>query len=107
LTPPAYGTLGDATRGLFSGNNYQNVDMSLEKLWHFKERYSAQLRIEAYNVFNHINPQQFSNATGTQINADPSVGGGVPGVAGFGFHTTAQSGGNSNRQFQFGLKLMF
>jgi hypothetical protein len=37
LTPPAYGTLGDATRGLFSGNNYQNVDMSLEKLWHFKE----------------------------------------------------------------------
>lgn len=107
LTPPAYGTLGDATRGLFSGNHYQNVDMSLEKLWHFKERYSAQLRIEAYNVFNHINPQQFSNATGTQINADPSVGGGVPGVTGFGFHTTAQGGGNSNRQFQFGLKIMF
>jgi len=108
LTPPAYGTLGDATRGLFSGNNYQNVDMSLEKLWHFRERYSAQLRIEAYNVFNHINPQQFSNASGTQLNADPSAGGGVPGVSsGFGFHTTAQGGTNSNRQFQFGLKIMF
>ena len=107
LTPPAYGTLGDASRGLFSGNNYQNVDMSLEKLWHFKERYSAELRIEAYNVFNHVNPQQFTNATGTQLNADPSAGGGVPGVTGFGFHTTAQGGGNSNRQFQFGLKFVF
>ena len=41
------------------------------------------------------------------MNADPSVGGGVPGVTGFGFHTTAQGGGNSNRQFQFGLKFGF
>jgi len=42
LTPPAYGTLGDARRGLFTGPTFQNVDLSLEKMWHFKERYSAQ-----------------------------------------------------------------
>ena len=72
LTPPAYGTLGDASRGLFSGPHYQDVDLALEKFWHFKERYSAQLRIEGYNVFNHVNSAQFSNATGNPANADPS-----------------------------------
>ncbi len=107
LTPPAYGTLGDASRGMFRGNHYQNVDMTVQKTWRLRERYSTTFRVEVYNVFNHINPQQFSNNTGTQVNADPSAGGGVAGVTGFGFHTAAQGGNSSNRQFQFGLKLAF
>ena len=49
LTPPAYGTLGNATRGLFVGPKYINVDIALEKLWQIKERYSVQFRIECYN----------------------------------------------------------
>ena len=36
-----------------------------------KERYSAQLRIEVYNVFNHVNFAQFSDGA-----SDPSAGGG-------------------------------
>ena len=105
LTPPAYGTLGDATRGLFTGPTFQDVDVALEKMWHVKERYSMQLRIEVYNVFNHVNFAQFSDGF-----SDPSQGGGsVASANAFGFATTGQSLSmiSPNRQFQFGLKLMF
>ena len=74
----------------------------MEKLWHVKERYSAQLRVECYNVFNHVNFAQFSDGT-----SDPSAGGGVLGVTGFGYHTAAQGTLATNRSFQFGLKLIF
>jgi hypothetical protein len=105
LTPPAYGTLGDATRGLFTGPTFQDVDVALEKMWHVKERYSMQLRIEVYNVFNHVNFNQFSDGS-----SDPSSGGGtVASSNAFGFATTGQllSMISPNRQFQFGLKVMF
>ena len=103
LTPPAYGTLGDANRGLFTGPHYQDVDLAVEKLWHVKERYSAQLRIECYNVFNHVNFAQFNGTS------NPATGGGNPtqGVAGFGWHSTAQGTLTTNRAFQFGLKFVF
>ena len=99
LTPPAYGTLGNGSRGMFTGPRYQDVDVALEKMWHWKERYSAQFRIEVFNVFNQSYLAQFSDGA-----SDPSQGGGVVGVSGFGYNTTAQ---NANRQFQFGLKFMF
>ena len=99
LTPPAYGTLGNGSRGMFTGPRYQNVDVALEKMWHWKERYSAQFRIEVFNVFNEVSLAQFSDGA-----SDPSQGGGVVGVSSFGYNTTAQ---NANRQFQFGLKIMF
>ena len=105
LTPPAYGTLGDATRGLFTGPSFQDVDVALEKMWHVKERYSMQLRIEVYNVFNHVNFAQFSDGA-----SDPSGGGGsVASSNAFGFATTGQqlSMISPNRQWQFGLKVMF
>jgi hypothetical protein len=105
LTPPAYGTLGDASRGMFHGPHFQDVDIAVEKTWRVKERYSAQLRIEVYNVFNHTNFAQFSDGA-----SDPSAGGGSVTSGGtFGFTTTGQqlAGISSNRQFQFGLKLAF
>ena len=52
LTPPAYGTVGNAGKGTFTGPNYRNVDFSLSKQWKFKERYSAQFRLELFNLFN-------------------------------------------------------
>jgi hypothetical protein len=104
LTPPAYGTLGNATRGLFVGPRYINLDVALEKLWKIKERYSIQLRAECYNCLNLTNIVPFSDGS-----SDPSAGGGVVGGGGtFGFATSGVIvGGSSNRQFQFGLKLMF
>ncbi len=105
LTPPAYGTLGNATRGLFTGPSFQDVDVALEKMWHVKERYSMQLRIEVYNVFNHVNFAQFSDGA-----SDPSNGGGtVASSNAFGFAIAGQqlSMISPNRQWQFGLKVMF
>jgi len=81
------------------------VDLAVEKMWRVKEKYSAQLRIEVFNVFNHVSYAQFTDGA-----SDPSAGGGVVSGGGtFGFATTGQSlaGISSNRQFQFGLKLAF
>src|ERR1700691_1206077 len=52
LTPPAYGTVGDAGNGIFSGPVYRNVDFSVAKIWTLKERYSAQFRVEFFNLLN-------------------------------------------------------
>jgi Carboxypeptidase regulatory-like domain len=52
LTPPAYGTVGNAPRNLFRSPNYYNVDLSVAKIWKVKERYSAQFRVEFFNLFN-------------------------------------------------------
>jgi hypothetical protein len=103
LTPPAYGTLGNAGRGVFTGPRYQNWDFSLGKIWHMKERYSSEFRIECYNCFNHVNFAQFSDGS-----SDPSGGGNVVGLSGFGYHTSAQGDPRgTQRQIQLGLKLMF
>jgi hypothetical protein len=100
LTPPAFGTLGNAGRGVFHGPRYQDWDISLSKLWKIKERYTSQFRIECYNCLNQVSFAQFSDGS-----SDPSGGGGViTSSNAFGFHTAAQ---NSARQFQFGLKITF
>jgi hypothetical protein len=100
LTPPAYGTLGDAGKGFFRGQNYDNVDFSVLKLWKLKERYSAEFRVEFFNLFNRAdfaapattNPSSgsgFGTAQATPDSANPVLGSGGP------------------RHIQFGLKLTF
>ena len=99
LTPPAYGTLGDATPGIFAGPNYRNVDFSVAKLWKWKERYSAQFRAEFFNFFNHSDfaapgadpttPSSFGHSQNTPDSSNPVLGSGGP------------------RHVQFGLKLTF
>ena len=54
------------------GPKYLNVDIAVEKMWRFRERYTAQLRIECYNVFNQVSFQPFADGT-----SDPSQGGGI------------------------------
>ncbi|HLH52865.1 MAG TPA: TonB-dependent receptor, partial [Verrucomicrobiae bacterium] len=54
LTPPAFGTIGNAGRNTFRGAPYYNVDMSVSKLWRIRERFSAQLRFEFFNLFNRV-----------------------------------------------------
>ena len=101
LTPPAYGTVGNASRGIFSGPSYTNVDFSVAKVWKFKERYSAQFRTEFFNLFDHAD---FA-APGT----DPSKGS----SGGFGYSSTTPDSANAvlgsggPRHIQFGLKLTY
>jgi hypothetical protein len=98
LTPPAYGTLGDAGHGFFVGPSYKNLDFSVAKLWKLKERYTAQFRVEFFNVLNHTN----FGAPGT----DPSK-------STFGYSTATPDSGNAvlgsggPRHIQFGLKLTY
>jgi hypothetical protein len=101
LTPPAYGTNGNAGRNTFLGPNFRNVDMSISKNWHFGERYSAQFRTEFFNLFNQPN---FAAPA-----IDPTKG--VTGF--FGYANTTPDSGNpvfgsgGPRHIQFGLKLAF
>jgi hypothetical protein len=92
MTPPAYGTLGNSGRNPFKGPGSTNVDMTVSKNWHVGERYSAQLRVEVFNVFN---TPSFAIPS-----ADPSTG--FNGRFGF---TNSTAG--DPRRMQFGLKLGF
>jgi hypothetical protein len=107
LTPPAYGTLGNACCNIFRGPHYYNVDLSVAKIWKFKERYSAQFRAEFFNLFNRAD---YAPTPGT---ANPHSGSG--GQFGCSCTTPDSSALNPNpvlgsggpRHIQFGLKLMF
>jgi carboxypeptidase family protein len=106
LTPPAYGTVGDAGRGFFRGPNYYNVDFSIAKLWKLKERYTAQFRIEFFNLFNRADFAVPGIAT---PQSDPSTG--ITGGFGYAQNTpdlnNAVLGSGGPRHIQFGLKLTF
>ncbi len=107
LTPPAFGTIGDASRNIFRGPSYYNVDLSIAKTWKFKERYSAQFRAEFFNLFNRAD---FIGVPG-QLNPDK----GLSGQFGCSCSTPDSSALNPNpvlgsggpRHIQFGLKLLF
>ena len=100
LTPPAFGTVGNAGRGIFTGPNFRNVDFSVAKIWKLKERYTAQFRFETFNLFNRTD----------------YAGGGANPTSGFGAFGTSTStpdtsnavlGSGGPRHIQFGLKLTF
>jgi hypothetical protein len=103
LTPPAYGTVGDAPRNIFRGPAYYNVDLSVAKLWKFKERYTAAFRMDFFNLFNRAD----FNVPGS---TDPGAGGNfgctctTPDGAG---STNAVLGSGAAREVQLGLRLAF
>jgi Carboxypeptidase regulatory-like domain/TonB dependent receptor len=110
LIPPAYGTYGTTTRNIFRDTGFKNVDLSVSKAIKIKEDFSAQFRVEFFNVFNHpefANP--YGGPSGGAASDDPSVG------AGFGCGcVTADEGGQNPvlgsggpRAMQLGLKLVW
>ena len=83
--------------------------MSVSKIWNFKERYSAQFRVEFFNLFNRADFAASGNGGGTQAaGTNPSSGN-----ANFGVATVTPdasnpvSGSGGPRHVQFGLKLTF
>jgi hypothetical protein len=100
LTPPAFGTVGNASRGIFTGPNFRNVDFSFAKLWKLKETYTAQFRMEFFNLFNRTdfaapgtNPTSGLGAFGTSTSTPDT--------------SNAVLGSGGPRHIQFGLKLTF
>ena len=109
MTPPALGTFGTMGRNTFRDTGYKNWDFSVDKNWHFHERYAAQFRAELFNFTNHPN---FANPFGGQNgwgHNDPSV----PGQFGCGCATPDVAASNpvigsgGSRAVQLGLKLSF
>jgi len=72
FAPETLGQLGDAGRRMFHGPGIENFDMDLSKSVRLTESKSLELRIEAFNVFNHA---QFYGAAAVdgEIN-DPNFG---------------------------------
>lgn len=109
MTPPAPGTFGTMSRNLFRDSGFKNWDFSLDKMWKWRDRYSAQFRGELFNFLNHPN---FANPYGGQngwAHNDPSAigsfgcGCATPDVAA----SNPVIGSGTNRAVQLGLKLSF
>ena len=79
---------GNSGRNIFRGERQEYVNASLFKNLMFNEDFTAQIRIQAYNLFNHVNRFRPEN----NINS-----------ANFGNDTAEQR----RRQLEFGLRLIF
>ena len=109
LLPPAIGTFGTMGRNIWRDAGFRQWDMSLFKNFVFKEKLTAQFRIEAFNILNTINFSNPGGPGGGSGTNDPSAG------AGFGGATLTADAGGSNpilgsggpRVVQLGLKLIF
>ena len=62
---PAYGTFGNSGRNTVEGPGYQNVNLALMKRLPLGSRSKLQLRLEAFNLFNHTNFNQPDNFLGS------------------------------------------
>jgi hypothetical protein len=100
LTPPAYGTIGNAGSGFFRGPVFYNVDLTVQKEWKLKERYSAQFRAEFFNLFNRAD---FSGGGGNPAAGNFDCACSTPDAAG----TNSVLGSGGARAIQLGLKLVF
>jgi hypothetical protein len=85
------GTYGNGGRGVITATNFENIDLSLMKEQHFRERIGVQFRAEFFNAFN---IQNYGN---------PGV---TYGGNNFGVITALAPGANP-RQIQFSLRGSF
>ena len=85
------GQLGNVSRGFFRGPGFTNLDMAIEKNTRITETTNLQLRLEAYNAFNHTN---FANPNN---NVDSSNFGRITAIRSF----------TNSRLVQLGAKFTF
>jgi hypothetical protein len=95
---PAAGTFGDLPRNELRGPGYWRVDASLFKHFNLPEDRTIEVRIEAVNLFNHVNLANPDSEVGIPGNPNPNAGR----ITG-----TAYGGADPQRNFQFGVKFRF
>jgi hypothetical protein len=94
-----FGRPGNLGRNTFTGPTYYDTDLTLLKNIRFTERFNAQFRVEAYNVFNRIQFAPLSTASDSLAS---------PGTFGQSLSTLTQPDGTTSaRQLQLALKLLF
>jgi hypothetical protein len=115
LLPSAYGSFGTMPRNLWRDQGFRNWDFSITKAFKFNERFSAQFRVEFFNILNHVNfvnPFGGPGGSGTANDINPSKAFGATGLGYVSQTPDAASsnpilGSGGNRDMQLGLKLMF
>jgi hypothetical protein len=114
LVPPPFGSVGTSGRDNFRGYPFQEWDLSVTKEFRLKERLTAQFRLEAFNILNHVNfSNVFGGPGGDNTYTDPSAAAGF--ALPFGFRPQTPDITSSNpvlgqggpRAMQVGLKLIF
>jgi hypothetical protein len=107
-------TYGDSNRNTMRLPGLVNFDFGLFKRFSFKERYAIEFRWENFNVFNHVNLNQFAgsqSAGGAGLTSAMSCVGGAnnnggdPSCASSGF--LVLNGAHAPRIMQFGLRFQF
>ena len=97
-------TFGNLGRNVVIGAPLFTVDSSIKKDMSFTERVNLQLRLDAFNTFNHPNfgdPGNSLTADHLDANSVP-----IPGTGGFGRITSTKAGVDM-RELQVSLKLVF
>jgi hypothetical protein len=94
---PSFLCWGNESKYAFRGPGLNNWDMSLFKNMPLTERWHAQLRVEAYNLFNHT---QFS---GVNTSAQFNTAGALTNGTTFGSYSSA----TNPRQLQLALRIWF
>lgn len=123
-TLPALGTYGNLHRNDLTGPGFSNTNLSVFKSFPVYERVAVQLRLEAFNVFNHANPGNPNSTLGsvpaaTAVNGDPRAGRQIdpstglsafPSTSSFGIITSVQNNsqnGGGARLLQIAGKINF
>ncbi len=113
LTGFKIGTIGNAGRGICSGPDYAQVDLSLYKNIRISDRVRAQLRFEVFNIFNRDNfvsnglNNQFDPGSVTYDTGNPATATTITGFSGIPGNFGQATRTRDPRQAQFGIKLMF
>ena len=95
---PAVGTFGDLPRNHLTGPGYWRVDASLFKSVTLTKKAALELRVEAVNLFNHVNLGFPDRVLGVPGNDNPDAGR---------ISETANFNRDPQRNLQFGVRLSF
>jgi hypothetical protein len=95
---PAKGTFGDLERNSLRGPGYWRTDASLFKHFAISGTRILEVRLEAVNIFNHVNLGFPDSEVGVP---------GTPNTNAGRITSTAFDNGDPQRNFQFGLRFTF
>ncbi|HEX5236583.1 MAG TPA: TonB-dependent receptor [Silvibacterium sp.] len=95
---PALDQIGNVGRNTNWGPGFANADLALQKNFPIKERLFAQFRMDAFNVFNHINP---ANPNTGDVESNGNI---TNGAGGNGSGPVGQA---SPRQLSFEARIQF
>jgi hypothetical protein len=97
FTAPTLDNIGNGGRNTVYGPHFFNMDLSLQKNFPIHESFFLQFRVDAFNAFNHINPEFGGGGASANIDQGDK----------FITSSTANFGQGGPRQLQFSLRLQF